>query len=95
MKKITKILAIIMVIGIIICSFAGCASLSRMGKSINSDFSGGLNRTVNVYAYNGDKIATYTGKIDIEESDYNNKVLFDLDGHRYVYYNATVEVVEN
>lgn len=95
MKKITKILAVIMVVGIIACSFTGCASLSRSVKSINSDFSGGLNRTINVYTYSGEKIATYTGKIDVEESDYNNKVLFDLDGHRYVYYNATVEVIEN
>lgn len=71
----------------------GCATWQRSCKSCQSEFSGGLNRTVNVYAYNGELIATYTGRIDVEQNE--TKVLFDMDGKRYIYYNAIVEVIEN
>ena len=71
----------------------GCATWQRSCKTWQSEVSGGLDRTVNVYAYDGTLIATYTGRIDIEQND--TKVLFDLDGKRYIYYNAIVEVIEN
>jgi len=71
----------------------GCATCQRSCKTFQSEVSGGLNRTVNVYSYNGELIATYTGRIDIEENE--SKVLFDMDGKRYIYYNALVEVIEN
>lgn len=92
MKK--KIKMCILVTAIIIGCFSGCASTERLGKDIHSDVSGGLDRTVNVYSYTGEKIATYTGKIDIDSS-YESKVKFDLDGKRYIYYNCSVEVIEN
>jgi len=71
----------------------GCATWQRSCKSCQSEISGGLNRTVNVYSYSGDLIATYSGRIDVEENE--SKVLFDMDGKRYIYYNAIVEVIEN
>lgn len=71
----------------------GCATWQRSCKSCQSEIAGGLDRTVNVYSYNGELIASYTGKIDIEENE--SKVLFDMDGKRYIYYNALVEVIEN
>ena len=71
----------------------GCATWQRSCKTCQSEFAGGLNRTVNVYTYDGTLIATYTGRIDIEENE--SKVLFDMDGKRYIYYNALVEVIEN
>lgn len=71
----------------------GCATWQRSCKTFQSEMAGGLNRTVNVYAYNGELIATHSGRIDIEENE--SKVLFDLDGKRYIYYNAIVEVIEN
>lgn len=49
-------------------------------------------KIVNVYSYDGDLIASYEGKLDLQENE--SKVLFDLDGKRYVYYNAVVEVIE-
>lgn len=88
MKK-NKFLAIIILL-IVICT--GCESWERTKKSLGSEFGGGLNRTVNVYSYNGKLIATYEGKIDLEVNE--DKVLFDLNGKRYVYYNAFVEVIE-
>ena len=73
MKK--KIIAMILVL-ITILSLAGCASMQRDMKTISSDWSGGLNRTVTVYDYNGNPIQSWTGKIDLSESD--NETWFDL-----------------
>ena len=53
----------------------------------------GLERTINIYALDGKLIATYEGKIDIDDNS-NGSVMFDLDGKRYVYYNAIIEVIE-
>lgn len=61
--------------------------------SCNADISGGLYRTVNVYSLDGKLLATYEGKIDIDDNT-NGSVMFDLDGKRYVYYHAIVEVIE-
>jgi hypothetical protein len=78
---------------IIILSTTGCSSCSRMAADIKSDIGGGFNRTVNIYNYQGELIATYTGKIGLEVSNNCNKVKFDLDGKRYIYYNCTVETI--
>ena len=58
-----------------------------------SDINEEIYRVVNVYTYDGDLIATYEGKIDIDNNA-NSSVMFDLDGKRYVYYGAIVEIVE-
>lgn len=55
---------------------------------------GGLDRIVTVYDNSGNPIATYEGKIDIEESEYGNKVKFDLDGKRVILYNCSVIIEE-
>ena len=76
-----------------VLNFTGCASWERELKSCNSDMSGGLNRVVNVYTYDGVLIASYEGKIDIDDNT-NGSIMFDMDGKRYVYYNAIIEVIE-
>lgn len=83
-------LAIVMTIFLL---FGGCASIDRGCKSCSSNMAGGLYRVVNVYSLDGKLIATYEGKIDIDNNT-NGSVMFDLDGKRYVYYNAIVEVIE-
>lgn len=93
--KTKKILAICLTILMLVFGLMftfGCSSCDRSMKSCTSDVSGGLYRIVNVYDYQGDKIASYEGQIDIQEN--NTKVLFDLNGKRYVYYNCLVEVIE-
>lgn len=94
MKKGIKILMGVMLIIVLTLSITGCAGLTRMGKSIGSDLTGGLNRVVTVYDQNGNVLQTYEGKIDIEDTDYGNKILFDLNGKRIVIYNSTVIVEE-
>ena len=90
MKK--KIAGALIVLGLAI-SCTGCASWSRELKTIGSDLSGGLYRTVEVYDYSGNLLKTYEGKIDIAESD-GGKVLFDMNGDRISIYNAIVIVEE-
>lgn len=91
-NKIIKIVLIVTLLAAFI--FSGCtASCSRAMKSCNSDLNGGLDRIVNVYSYDGELIATYEGLIDIDNNT-NGSVMFDLNGRRYVYYNAIVEVIE-
>ena len=90
MKK--KIIAMILVL-ITVLLLAGCASWQREMKTISSDLGGGLNRTVTVYDYNGNPIQSWTGKIDISESD--NETWFDLDGKRTIIQGGIIIIQEN
>lgn len=49
-------------------------------------------RTINIYTVNGDKIATYKGKIDLVISD-SGYAKFDFNGKRYIYCNCFVESI--
>ena len=53
----------------------GCASFSRELKSIGSNVSGGLDRTVTLYDYQGDVLGSWSGRFDVSEDD--NEVFFD------------------
>ena len=90
MKK--KIIAMILVL-ITLLALTGCASMQRDMKTISSDWGGGLNRTVTVYDYNGNPIQSWTGKIDISESD--NETWFDLDGKRTIIQGGIIIIQEN
>lgn len=67
----------ILTIGIVsLVSLSGCsAKWDREMKSTVSNWTGGLNRTVTVYDYNGQEIKSWTGKFDVTEDD--NEVYFD------------------
>lgn len=89
MKKI-----IIGVISIVMAlSMVGCASTSREIKSTVSDLTGGLDRTVTVYDYNGEAIKSWTGHFDVSESE--NEVYFDLNGKRVIIHGGIVINEEN
>lgn len=92
MKKI-RIIAITIILILMITMLCGCASWTRFWKDVGSDVSGGLYRVVTVYSYDGKELAKLKGKIDIEERE-GGIVKFELNGKRYMYYNAVVEVVE-
>lgn len=88
--------AMTLAVGVIMVSLAGCGqSWERTKKNIASEYGGGLSRTVTVYDQQGNSIKTYEGNIDIKDTEYGNKVLFDLNGKRIVIYNAIVIVEEN
>lgn len=74
--------------------FAGCQSMGRDIKTTQSEWIGGLDRHITVYSQNGTLLAEYDGKVDIEDNEYGNKVLFDLDGKRTIVYNAVVIIQE-
>ena len=89
MKKYVILLAILSMFII-----SGCATWEREVKDAKSDFSGGLDRTIIVYDYNGNEITSYEGKIDLSYEDTANKVKFDLNGKRTVIYGGIVIVQE-
>lgn len=77
-KKYGKVLrvGILAIIGVSAISLSGCsAKWDREMKSTVSNWTGGLNRTVTVYDYNGQEIKSWTGKFDVTEDD--NEVYFD------------------
>lgn len=89
MKKIAVgVISIVMAL-----SMAGCASTSREIKSTVSDLTGGLDRTVTVYDYNGEAIKSWTGHFDVSESE--NEVYFDLNGKRVIIHGGIVINEEN
>lgn len=71
-----------------VVSLIGCSSVERDLKSVQSDFGGGLNRTVTVYDYSGNKIKSWRGKFDVSESE--NEVYFDVDGKRVIVHGGIV-----
>lgn len=83
-RMVTATVAFILaVVGIIVTlGLSGCSSCSRMTKSVSSDFSGGMERTVTLYDNAGNKLRSWHGKIDLESND--QEVFFDLNGKRVI-----------
>ena len=89
------IICVLATIGVLIGMlwyFGNTASGQRAMVDQQSDLGNGLNRIVRVYTANGDIIAEFEGKIDIEGND-GGYVLFDYEGKRYIYYNCFVESI--
>ena len=63
-------------------------SWKRGMKTMVSNMTGGLERTVTAYDYNGNILGSWTGKFDVEEND--SKTFFDIDGKRVIIQNAIV-----
>lgn len=89
MKKKILMASLVLVMSIM-C--VGCASWNRAVVDMKSDIGGGLYRIINVYTADGELMATYSGKIDLEMSE-GGYVKFDLYGKRYIYYNCFVESI--
>ena len=93
-RNIVRILSAIVLILVLLSTFTACASWKREIKSIKSDFGGGLDRTITVYDYNGNEIRSWSGKIDISNSE--NEIFFDdADGHRVIIHGGIVICEEN
>lgn len=82
MKKILLALALVAMVSLTATSCT--ESQQREIKSITSNWTGGLNRTVTVYDYNGQKIKSWSGQFDVKETN-RNSVYFDMeDGKRVI-----------
>lgn len=92
MKKTNKVLATILILAALLI-LPACESLSRVGKTIDSSMRG-LNREIVVYNSAGKEIFKGEGMVDVESNEYGNKVLFDLDGKRHIFYNCSVSIIE-
>lgn len=67
---------------LLVGSLCGCAGLQRSMKTIGSDITGGLDRTVTVYSYDGEKLGEWSGKFDVSSSE--QETFFDIDGKRVI-----------
>ena len=92
MKK--KIIALGLLTVLATSHLTGCQSWGRFTKSVGSEVGGGLYRTVQVYSNGGELSYETEGNIDIQAPEYGNKVLFDLNGKRHVFYNCSVVTIE-
>lgn len=101
MRKIRKsriiIVGIVVVVLIIVIGFVtGTESFKRTIKTIFSDYTGGLDRTVTIYDINGNESKTYTGKFDVSYDD--ERIIFDDEnGKRHIVFIKTgyVTIDEN
>ena len=82
------LVAIIGVAIFIIFSSVFGESWKRGMKTTMSNMTGGLERTVTAYDYNGNVLGTWTGKFDVEEND--TKTFFDINGKRVIIQNAII-----
>lgn len=88
---------------IAICTLAICigivwfCSTSESGKQAlkeqQSDLNGGLQRTITLYSYDGEKIKSWTGKFDVSSSE--TETYFDIDGKRVIIHGGIVVNEEN
>lgn len=75
-------------------SLGGCSQKFQRGvKDFQSKWVG-LKRKVTVYSASGEPVRTYEGKIDIEPTEYGNKIKFAHDGNMVLIFNMGVVVEE-
>lgn len=67
---------------LLVGSLCGCAGVQRGMKTIGSDITGGLDRTVTVYSYDGEKLGEWSGKFDVSSSE--QETFFDINGKRVI-----------
>lgn len=94
-KIVSIIVALLVILGLFFGMhwyFQNTASGQQALTDQKSNLDNGLERTVTIYTADGEIIAQYTGKIDIEGND-GGYVLFDYEGKRYTYYNCFVESI--
>lgn len=94
-KVLTGIIAFACIVGLCFgfnWYYNNTASGQRALTDQQSELANGLERTVTIYTADGNVIAQYHGRIDIEGND-GGYVLFDFEGKRYTYYNCFVESI--
>lgn len=85
MKNKKSLLVILIALGLLVFMLVSCTeSTQRELKSIQSNWTGGLNRRVEVYDYNGGLIKSWEGKFDVKETDRNSVYFDDAEGKRVI-----------
>lgn len=88
---ICGVICVVLLVGML-WYYNNTASGQRALADQESELSNGMERVIRVYTANGDLIAEFEGRIDIEGND-GGYVLFDYQGKRYTYYNCFVESI--
>lgn len=88
-----RIIAGILTFVLLVGSLCGCAGFQRGMKTIGSDITGGLDRTVTVYSYDGEKLGEWSGKFDVSSSD--QETFFDINGKRVIIQGGIIINEEN
>ena len=83
-----RLFAIILLFCVAVGMTACTQNFRRNIKTVKSNWTGGLNRTVTVYDYNGGEIQSWTGKFDVTESE--DEVYFDINGKRVIIHGGIV-----
>lgn len=90
LKRLIGIISML-IVALLLCSCS--ESCARSCKDFNSDMNGGLARTVKVYDIDGDLVAEYSGKFDIE-TDNSTYILWDDEmGKRHIIYFSTFNII--
>ena len=98
MKKFIKTnkhrIIVMLCLALVSLALCSCSeSCARSCKDMQSDYNGGLHRTVKVYDINGELVAEYSGKFDIE-TDHETYILWDDEmGKRHIIYFSTFNVI--
>lgn len=75
----------LVLVALALLTLSSCTeSTQRNLKSIKSNWTGGLNRKVEVYDYNGGLIKSWEGRFDVRETDQNSVYFDDADGKRVI-----------
>ena len=100
-KGTNKGLALIVTVFLVLVAWGGClwyfqntAKGQRALKTQNSELGHGIQREVIVYDIDGDIIAQYSGKFDLDYTD--ERIMFDdEEGNRHIIYFKTGTVIVN
>ena len=85
MKKNRLLWMMLIAVALLLFMLTSCTeSQQRNLKSIQSNWTGGLNRKVEVYDYNGGLIKSWEGRFDVRETDQNSVYFDDADGKRVI-----------
>lgn len=89
---LTRTTGAVLLLGIFL--LVGCSQKFQRGvKDFQSKWVG-LERKVTVYSASGEPVRTYEGRIDIEPTEYGNKIKFAHDGNMVLIFNMGVVVEE-
>lgn len=87
--------SLVTVLFIVTCAktFEYVGSVKRFSKGLESNWRGGLNRTVTLYDYNGKPLKQWTGKIDM--SDATDEADFLVDDRRVIIHGGITVIEED